>query len=68
MNEFDVPIFKKIYDLYKPFNGFCRLFPKQDRYTLFERTDMFILDCLENILEASQSSKTNKLLALEQAV
>jgi len=50
MDEFDIPIFKKTYELYKTFYGFRNVIPKQDRYTLWQRCENLILDILENIL------------------
>ncbi len=67
MNEFDIPIFKKTYDLYKTFYGYRALIPKQDRYTIWQRCENIILDTLEGILLASQTSKLEKLPILEKA-
>ncbi|MDD4290228.1 MAG: diversity-generating retroelement protein Avd [Patescibacteria group bacterium] len=66
MNEFDIPIFKKSYDLYKLFNDYRRFIPKQDRYTIFERSENIILFVLENIMQASSESKQDKLSTLEK--
>jgi len=67
MNDFDIPIFKKIYELYKTFNGYRRLVPKQDRFTVFERGESTILNVLEYIMQASNESKIEKLSVLEKA-
>jgi four helix bundle protein len=67
MDDFDIPIFKKTYDLYKTFYGYRNLIPKQDRYTICERCDTLILDVLQNILVASKLQKGEKLSALEAA-
>lgn len=66
MNEFDIPIFKKSYDLYKTLHEYRRLVPKQDRFTIFERVDAVTLDIIEGILLASSQQKTIKLLTLER--
>jgi len=66
MNEFDIPIFKKTYDLYKSFYGFRETVSKQDRYTLWQRCENLILDILENILWASQLPKSEKIPILEK--
>jgi len=66
MNEFDIPIFKKSYDLYKTLHAYRRLVPKQDRFTIFERIDTITLDIIEGILFASSQQKTIKLPTLEQ--
>jgi len=66
MEEFDIPIFKKTYDLYKSFYGFRETVSKQDRYTLWQRCENLILDILENILWASQLPKSEKIPILEK--
>ncbi|MFA5386513.1 MAG: diversity-generating retroelement protein Avd [Candidatus Paceibacterota bacterium] len=66
MNDFDMPIFKKTYELYKVFYAYRNNVTKQDRYTLWQRCENLILDILENILWASQLSNTNKLTVLEK--
>lgn len=67
MDDFDIPIFKKSYDLYKTFYGYRDSVTKQDRYTIWQRCDNIILDILENILLASQIYKAGKLPILEKA-
>ena len=66
MNEFDIPIFKKTYKLYKVFYGFRDAVSKQDRHTIWQRCENLILDILENILWASYLSKAEKLPVLEK--
>lgn len=66
-NDLDIPIFKKSYDLYKTFYGYRTDVSKQDRYTIWQRSENTILDVLESILLASQSSKAEKLPFLESA-
>ena len=66
MDEFDIPIFKKTYELYKTFYGFRNVIPKQDRYILWQRCENLILDILENILWASQLPKGEKTPILEK--
>ena len=67
MQEFDIPIFKKIYEMYKNFYNFRNSIPKQDRYTLWQKCENILLETLENILLASQMSKEEKLPILEKA-
>lgn len=67
MNDFNIPIFKKTYSLYKEFYGYRTDIPKQDRYTLWQRSENVILDILEGIFQASQSYKSEKLPALDKA-
>jgi len=67
MNDFDVPIFKKAYDLYRAFHEYRRLIPKQDRFTVFERCEQVILDLIENIMLASSQKQQEKITSLERA-
>ena len=65
MEELEIPIFKKTYELYKTFYSFRAAIPKQDRYTLWQRCENLILDILEGILLASQLSRGEKLPTLQ---
>ena len=67
MKEFNIPIFKKTYELYKTFYSYRNTISKQDRYTIWQRCENLILDVFENILLASQMSKPDKLPVLEKA-
>ena len=66
MDEFDIPIFKEAFNLYKLFYSYRNTLSKQDRYTLWQRCENLILDILENILWASYLSKSEKLPVLEK--
>jgi len=66
MEEFDIPIFKKTYNLYKRFYEFRKTVSRQDRYTIWQRCENIMLDILEDILLASQISKSEKLPVLER--
>ncbi|MDP3935082.1 MAG: diversity-generating retroelement protein Avd [Candidatus Giovannonibacteria bacterium] len=66
MDNLDIPIFKKTYELYKTFYIYRNTISKQDRYTLGQRCENAILDVLENIILASQTPKSEKLPILER--
>ena len=66
MNELEIPIFKKSYDLYKDFYTLRLSVSKQDRYTLWQKCESLLVDVLEGILFASQQSKQEKLPTLEK--
>lgn len=66
MEELDIPILRKCYELYKFFYSLRNLVSKADRYTLWQRVENLILDVLEEILLASQLSKLEKLPHLER--
>lgn len=67
MNEFDVPIFQKSYDLYKQMHEYQKLIPKHDRYTVYSRAEDCLLTVLSSLFKASAASKNEKLTLLEEA-
>ena len=67
MNDFDIPLFKKVYELYKKIYEFLKSFPRQDRYSLGQKCEAAILEVLEQIMLASQLSKSEKLLFIQKA-
>ncbi|MFH1029923.1 MAG: diversity-generating retroelement protein Avd [bacterium] len=67
MNDFDIPIFKKTYDLYKTLHEYRRLVPKNDRFTIFERAEQTTLDLIEGIMLASSQKAQEKIQTLESA-
>ncbi|MFA5023319.1 MAG: four helix bundle protein [Candidatus Paceibacterota bacterium] len=67
MNDNDIPILKKAYDLYKTFHEYRRVIPKCDRFTIFERSENLILQIIELFLEAGYSQHGNKAVLLETA-
>jgi len=66
MLEFDIPIFKKAYELYKFLHAIRNGIAKQDRYTIFLRCENLNLKVVEGILEASRLSQIKKLPVLEK--
>src|SRR3990167_5444960 len=67
MVDADIPILKKSYDLYRALSGYRKLVSKQDRFTVFERSENVTLDMVECILEAGYSKSSDKTLVLERA-
>ena len=67
MNDSDIPILKKGYDLYLTFHQYRRVVPKAERFTLYERCENSILDMIEAILEAGYSKSAQKTFVLERA-
>lgn len=67
MNEFDIPIFKKSYDLYKEFYICLKTFPKQDRYSLGQKSETVLTEILECLLTATGLPKAEKLPYLDKA-
>jgi len=66
MNDLDIPILKKSYDLYKEFYKLRLVVPKQDRYILWQKCESTLITVLEGILLASQQSRIEKLSTLEK--
>ena len=66
MDNCDIPILKKTYELYKTLYGYRSTVNKQDRYSIWQRCDTIVLDILEGILVASQAYKSEKLPVLER--
>lgn len=67
MNEFDIPIFKKVYELYKTLYAGLKTFPRQDRYSLGQKCEEATIEMLKSILLASQLSKSEKFPILRKA-
>jgi hypothetical protein len=67
MDNFDIPIFKKSYELYQTFHGYRDAVKKRDRHTIWERSENAILDVIEGILAASETYKMEKLSILKNA-
>lgn len=66
MDDFDIPIFKKTYELYKSLHQLRIKVSKQDRHTLWQRLENSTLEALEGILRASSMSKNEKLPILKE--
>ncbi len=66
MNEIEIPILKKSYDLYKLLHEYRKAVPKQDRYTIWERSENTLLDMLESFIEAGYTKQNNKFILLEK--
>jgi len=60
-------IVKKLFDFYKAFYTYSALFPKKDKYTLGAKCETQIIFVLELFLEASWSSKEEKITLLKKA-
>ncbi|MBI4276435.1 four helix bundle protein [Candidatus Uhrbacteria bacterium] len=67
INNFDIPLFKKTYDLYKTFSSYRSVIPKQDRYTIAQRCESMMCDLLEGVMDASQTGKSEKGVVLARA-
>jgi len=66
MENLDIPIFKRIYDLYKDFYSLRNSVPRHDKFAIWLRCENIILEILECIISASQISKVEKLPVLQK--
>jgi hypothetical protein len=66
MNDTEIPIIKKTYDLYKLFHEYRKAIPKQDRYTVWERSENALLDTFECFMEAGYTKQVSKVSLLEK--
>jgi 23S rRNA-intervening sequence protein len=62
MNEttIEIPIIRKLYELYKLFYGYLELFPKKDKHALGAKCEGYIIDTLELLLAAGSVAKQDK--------
>ena len=69
MNNYnnDIPVIKKVYELYKMFYSYAKLFPKKDKYTLGSKCEIYIIATLEFLLGAQSAPKIEKHALLKKA-
>lgn len=67
-NNFDLPIFTKLYDFYKLLYQYLRLFPKRDRYSLGQKIDSLALTIFELVISAGSTFQEKKLPFLEKSI
>jgi len=67
MDDIDIPILKKTYELYKAFHEHRKAVAKEDRFTIYERSENLIIDIVELLLAAGYMRSGDKTSLLEQA-
>lgn len=67
MDETDIPILKKSYELYKLFHEYRKVIPKNERFTVYERGENAILEIIEYFFEAGYTRGGAKSVLLEKA-
>ena len=67
MEELDISIFKKTYDLYKEFYSCLKSFPKYEKYSLGQKCDLILTEFMELLLQASEQYKQEKFATLQTA-
>lgn len=63
----EIPVIKKVYELYKTFYDYSKLFPKKDRYALGSKCEEYIISTLELLLAASSAQRGEKQIFIKQA-
>jgi len=60
----DIPIFHRIYDLYKLLHSFQTNIPKSERYTLWPKCENTTLSLLETLIETSHHKGADRAQSL----
>lgn len=60
----DIPIFHKIYDLYKLLHNYRSHVPKAERYTLWQKCENTVLTLLEVLIETSYETEEERIHSL----
>lgn len=60
----DIPIFHKIYDLYKLLHGYYHIIPKSQRYTLWQKCENTTLAILETLIETCHQKGDDRIKLL----
>jgi hypothetical protein len=60
----DIPIFHKIYDLYKLLHSYHARVPKSERYTLWQKCENTTLALLEALIETSHRKGEERIQCL----
>lgn len=66
IEQFDMPLLKSAYELYKTFYSFRGHVPKSDRYAVWQRAENLILEIFESIFLAGQQNKIHRVPTLEK--
>ena len=65
--KFDAPLVHRIFEFYKLFHEYLKLFPKQEKYSLGQKIENLILEILEFLLSAAYLPKYQKYQTLKKA-
>jgi hypothetical protein len=65
--QVEIPIIHRIFEFYKIFHSYSGVFPKRDKFNIGQKCENYIIEILELIIFASQSSSGAKLPILENA-
>ena len=66
MQQFDIPIIHKTYELYRLLHETQRTVSKMERHTLWQRSEVTALDVLEGLLQAGYLAPDRRIEKLVQ--
>ena len=66
MQQFDIPIIHKAYELYLALHELERTIPKMDRFTVWQRCENALLKILEGLIHVSYNPPDSRLQKLTQ--
>jgi hypothetical protein len=66
MELLEIPIFKRTVELYKVLHQFRASVPRQDRFTIWQKCENYVLDLLERIFFLAPLPRDEKLEELQQ--
>jgi len=64
----DLPLFQKSYDTYKNLHNLIKKYPKNEHYSLGEKSERLCLDIIEEIIIAGRSKREWKIPSIEKAL
>jgi len=64
MQQLDVPIIQKTYELYKALHELEKTIPKMERFTVWQRTEVTCLDILQGLLGLGYQAPENRFESL----
>ena len=63
---FDIPLFHKVYDLYKLLHSYHEKIPKMQRYTLWKRCENVSLSIIDHLIRTSYLQGTERVGILHE--
>lgn len=66
-NSHEIPIIRKLTELYKIYYGYLELFPKKDKYALGAKCEQYLIAVLELLLLTGSIPRDEKKAAIRQA-
>lgn len=64
--QFDISLVHKTYNLFLLFHSYARVFPKNDRHSVGQKSENLILEILELLFLANSKQKRSRILILNK--